>query len=191
MQINVTRKEKEQELLQNAKVVWLTGLSGSGKTTNAVHLERLLMSAGYLAKIIDGDDVRTGLNKDLGFSIEDRTENIRRVAEVSKMFVENGTIVISCFVSPTEEIRKLAKSIIGEDDFIEVFINAPISVCEKRDVKGLYQKARTGEIKEFTGINSPFEPPSNPHLVINTDSDGVEETSRAIFNFISNKISFY
>ncbi len=169
------RADKEQFLNQQAKVIWLTGLSGSGKTTIAIGIERALQKLGFLTQVLDGDNIRTGINKNLGFSEEDRTENIRRIAEVSKLFMNCGIITINCFVSPTKAIRNAAKEIIGEDDFLEVYINAPFEICEQRDVKGLYKKARNGEIKNFTGLDAPFEAPENPFLEIKTDSLSVEE----------------
>lgn len=176
----IQKSEKESFLKQRAKVVWMTGLSGSGKTTLAKYLERKLMERGYFSKLLDGDNVRTGLNKGLGFSEADREENIRRIAEVSKLFTEGGVICINCFVSPTEEIRKKAKEIIGED-FLEVFINTPLEECEKRDVKGLYKKARAGEIKDFTGISSPFEAPTSPSIEIKTKGKTIEASGDELF----------
>ena len=177
----IGREEKEAFLKQRAKVVWMTGLSGSGKTTLAKYLERRLMQAGYFSKLLDGDNVRSGLNKGLGFSEEDRTENIRRIAEVSKLFVDGGVICINCFVSPTEDIRAQAKGIIGDDLFLEVFIDTPLEVCESRDVKGLYKKARAGEIKDFTGISAPFEAPSAPEIAIQTADKTIEEAGEELF----------
>ena len=178
----ISRSEKERFLKQRAKVVWMTGLSGSGKTTLAKYLERKLMDEGYFSKLLDGDNVRTGLNKGLGFSEEDRVENIRRIAEVSKLFAEGGVICIDCFVSPTRDIRDMAKSIIGDDLFLEVFVNTPLEECEKRDVKGLYKKARAGEIKDFTGISAPFEPPASPAIEIRTQGKTVEATGEELFD---------
>ena len=146
----------------------MTGLSGSGKTTLAKYLERKLIDNGYFSKLLDGDNVRTGLNAGLGFGEKDREENIRRISEVAKLFLDGGIICINSFVSPTNEVRNQAKSIIGEDDFVEVFINTPLEECEKRDVKGLYAKARAGEIPNFTGISAPFEAPSSPDIEIET-----------------------
>lgn len=163
------RTEKEQFLNQEAKVLWLTGLSGSGKSTVAIALEQELNKLGFLTQILDGDNVRTGINNNLGFTKEDRTENIRRIAEVSKLFMNCGIICINSFVSPTIEIREAAKSIIGGDDFLEVYINVPLEVAEARDVKGLYKKARKGQIKNFTGIDAPFEAPTNPWMELRTD----------------------
>lgn len=173
------RNDKENLLGQKGKAIWFTGLSGSGKTTIAIALERELSKQGLLTQILDGDNIRSGINNNLGFSEVDRTENIRRIAEVTKLFVNCGVVTICCFVSPTEEIRNIAKSIIGETDFEEVFVNTPIEVCEKRDVKGLYAKARRGELKDFTGIDSPFEAPMNPTIEL-TDKLSVEECVKKI-----------
>ncbi len=165
----VSREERETFLNQRSKVVWMTGLSGSGKSTIAQQLERRLFAENYFVQVLDGDNVRMGINKNLGFSEEDRMENIRRISEVAKLYLNSGVIVICTFVSPTKDIRVLAKSIIGAEDFIEIFVNAPLEVCEQRDVKGLYEKARRGEIKDFTGISAPFEAPENPALEVRTD----------------------
>jgi len=175
------RVSKEQLLEQRAKVFWLTGLSGSGKSTIAKGLEQKLHTNGFLTAVLDGDNIRVGINNNLGFSEDDRTENIRRIAEVSKLFMQNGLIVIACFVSPTVAIRSLAKSIIGQEDFIEIFIDTPIEECEQRDVKGLYAKARRGEIKDFTGINAPFEAPSNANITIKTQHRSVEESTTDLY----------
>lgn len=170
------RKDKEALLRQKSVVIWLTGLSGSGKTTIAIGIEQELNKKGFLTQILDGDNIRTGINNNLGFSEEDRHENIRRIAEVSKLFLNAGIITINCFVSPTKAIRDTAKQIIGEKDFYEVFVNTPFEVCEKRDVKGLYKKARAGEIKNFTGLDAPFEAPEHPFLNLLTENKKVEET---------------
>jgi adenylylsulfate kinase len=188
--IIIERKDKEKRLHQNSKVIWMTGFSGAGKTTLATQLEAELFNLGYLSFILDGDNIRAGINKNLTFSEDDRIENIRRIAEISKLFLESGIIIINCFISPTEEIRKMAKTIIGEDDFIEVFVNAPFEVCEKRDVKGLYSKARKGEIKDFTGIDSPFEVPENPDIEVMTDPSTVEESIRQILDYILPRIEY-
>jgi adenylylsulfate kinase len=185
----LSRSDKEKQLCQHGKVIWFTGLSGSGKSTIAHHLERKLHSEGFFTMVLDGDNVRTGINKNLGFSEADRIENIRRIAEVSKLFLNNGIITICCFVSPTIEIRELAKQIIGAADFVEVFINAPLEVCEQRDVKGLYEKARKGEIKDFTGIHQPFEAPLNPSLQIKTNEQTVEQSTEVIFKFLKQIIT--
>ncbi len=181
------RADKERLLGQKGVAIWLTGLSGSGKSTIAKHIEKKLHESGYFVKLLDGDNMRFGINKNLGFSEEDRLENIRRVAEITKLFVETGVITINSFISPTEDIRNLAKSIIGEHDFYEVFINCPLEVCEQRDVKGLYKKARAGEIKNFTGIDSAFEIPVSPAIVIKTNEQRIEESVVQLYNFIIQK----
>jgi len=178
------RTEKEGLLNQSAKVIWMTGLSGSGKSTVAIALEKLLHSEGYHTMVLDGDNTRTGICNNLGFSLEDRGENIRRIAEVSKLFVQSGVVCINSFVSPTRGIRKTAEEIIGSDDYVEIYINAPIEVCEQRDVKGLYAKARSGEIKGFTGIDSPYEAPENPFIEIRTDLEDLEQSVNTIYNKI-------
>lgn len=180
----ISRSQKEDFLNQRAKVLWFTGLSGSGKSTIASGLEKLLFSKGYFVNVLDGDNTRTGINKNLGFSLEDRNENIRRIAEISKLFVETGVICLNSFVSPTVEIRSMAKSIIGEADFIEIFVDTPLEVCEKRDVKGLYKKARAGEIKSFTGIDSPFEAPPNAAVVIKTENESIEQSVHNVYEAI-------
>jgi len=164
----LSRKQQELLLNQKGKVLWFTGLSGSGKSTIAEALEKELYKNGYFVKVLDGDNIRSGINKNLGFSLEDRAENIRRIAEVAKLFLESGVIVLCSFVSPTIDIRQQAKEIIGAEDFNEIFVDTPLEVCESRDVKGLYKKARKGEIKGFTGIDSPFEIPENPALILKT-----------------------
>ena len=172
----IGREEKELFLKQRARVIWMTGLSGSGKTTIAIGVEKELQKRGFLTQILDGDNIRTGINKNLGFSEEDRFENIRRIAEVSKLFVNCGIITINCFVSPTLAIREQAKEIIGYADFREIYVNASYQECEKRDVKGLYKKARNGEIKNFTGLDAPFEAPENAFLEIKTADMSIEES---------------
>jgi adenylylsulfate kinase len=169
------RDAKEKLLNQKSRVVWMTGLSGAGKTTIAQHFEVALNKLGYLTQVLDGDNIRSGINNNLGFSEEDRYENIRRISEVSKLLMDSGIICINSFISPTNEIRDMAKKIIGEENFIEVFVDAPIEVCEQRDVKGLYEKARRGEIKNFTGIDSPFDTPENADVVLHTDKLSVDE----------------
>lgn len=178
------RDEKQKFLKQSSKVIWMTGLSGSGKTTIAIGVEKELQKRGILTQILDGDNIRTGINKNLGFSEEDRSENIRRIAEVSKLFLNCGIVTINCFVSPTIDIREIAKEIIGEEDFLEVYVNASYKVCEERDVKGLYKKARNGEIKNFTGLDAPFEAPKNPFLEIKTSEISVEESVEKLVNAI-------
>lgn len=181
--IFLSRAEKEQRLHQRGKVLWFTGLSGSGKSTIAAALEHELNKNGFYTIVLDGDNIRNGINSNLGFREEDRLENIRRIAEISKLFVENGAIVICCFVSPTNDLRQLAQNILGED-FYQIFIDTPIEVCEKRDVKGLYAKARKGEIPHFTGISAPFENPITPNLIIQTNEKSVEQNMMEILNKI-------
>ena len=164
----ISKEKKEKLLNQKGNVVWLTGLSGSGKTTIALQLEKELYKLGFLVQILDGDNIRAGINNNLSFSEDDRTENIRRIAEVSKLFLNCGVITINCFVSPTIKMRQIAEKIIGKENYYEIFINADLETCEKRDVKGLYKKARNGEIKNFTGIDSQYEKPNNPSLEVNT-----------------------
>jgi len=168
------RKAKETYLKQQAKVIWFTGLSGSGKTTLASLLEKRLFELNYFCQILDGDNVRSGINKNLRFTEEDRMENIRRIAEVSKLFMNCGIILICAFISPTNEMRQMARDIIGEDDFLEIFVNTPLEVCEQRDPKGLYKKARVGEIKNFTGISAPYEVPTKPFAEIDNSQDNLE-----------------
>lgn len=174
----VPRGEKEARLNQRARVIWLYGLSGSGKSTLACALERRLMAEGFATHLLDGDNLRTGLNRDLGFSDADRTENIRRVAEVSRLLVQAGLIVINAFITPTRALRDQARAIIGPEDFTEVYVEAAWETCRRRDPKGLYARAGAGAVPQFTGKDSPFEPPERPDLTVNTDrtavADGVE-----------------
>lgn len=183
----ISRTQKESILGQHGLVIWMTGLSGSGKSTIASALEQKLHQEGFLTQVLDGDNIRYGLNRNLGFSEEDRIENIRRVAEVSKLFAQCGIITINCFVSPTKASREQAKAIIGSD-FIEVYINTPLELCEKRDVKGLYAKARRGEIKNFTGIHQPFEEPVNPDLEIKTENTTIDQCVENIYLYLISKI---
>lgn len=176
--------EWEERLNQRAKAIWLTGLSGSGKSTLAKGLENKLFQLGYIAKVLDGDNVRIGLSNNLLFTEGDRLENIRRVAEASKLFLELGIITINSFISPTNKVRNMACEIIGTNNFIEVFINAPVEVCEKRDVKGLYKKARNGEIENFTGITSPFEAPNAPNLILNTSELTIDQSINTLIDYI-------
>ena len=178
------RSDKEKLLNQKSKVIWMTGLSGAGKTTIAKYLDEALYNKGYVAQILDGDNIRSGINNNLSFSEEDRYENIRRIAEVSKLFINCGIIIINSFISPTEEIRNMALEIIGKENFIEVFVSAPLAVCEERDTKGLYAKARRGEIKNFTGIDSPFELPEHADVTIHTDKQTIEESTSQLLEYI-------
>ena len=176
----ISKEKKEKLLNQKGKVVWLTGLSGSGKTTIALQLEKELYKLGFLVQILDGDNIRAGINNNLSFSEGDRTENIRRIAEVSKLFLNCGIITINCFVSPTIKMRQIAKKIIGKENYYEIFIDADLETCEKRDVKGLYKKARNGEIKNFTGIDSEYEKPNNPSLEVNTSQLSIDQSIEII-----------
>lgn len=182
------RSDKENLLNQKSLCLWMTGLSGSGKSTIAKGVEQKLHELGYLVQILDGDNIRTGINSNLGFSEEDRIENIRRIAEVTKLFINCGVITINSFVSPTKDIRDLAAEIIGKADFFEVYINASFEECEKRDVKGLYKKARAGEIKNFTGLDAPFEAPENAALEILTAGQTIEESVEMVLEFVKQKI---
>ncbi len=186
----LNRSDKERLLQQRSKVIWLSGLSGSGKTTLARNIEMDLNKRGYLTQILDGDNVRTGINNNLGFSEEDRIENIRRIAEVTKLFIDCGIICINSFITPTEDMRRLAKDIIGEENFIEIYVNTPLEVCEARDVKGLYKKAREGKIKNFTGIDAPFEPPENPDVEIKTEEMSLEESVKKCMEVILPKVKY-
>ena len=183
------RKDREALLKQKGIMIWFTGLSGSGKSTLAIALERELYKQGILCRILDGDNIRIGINNNLGFSEADRTENIRRIAEVSKLFVDCGIVTIAAFISPTHAIRRMASEIIGEDDFLEVYVSTPIEECERRDVKGLYAKARRGEIKEFTGISSPFEAPEHPFISIDTSRQSLADSVKILLEAVSPKIT--
>ncbi len=186
----LTRADKEELLNQHSVMIWFTGLSGSGKSTIAIALERELQKRGLLCRILDGDNIRSGINNNLGFSEEDRVENIRRIAEIGKLFVDTGIITIAAFISPNNDIREMAANIIGKENFLEIFVSTPIEECERRDVKGLYAKARRGEIKNFTGISAPFETPANPALSIDTSKLSVEESVNKLLELILPKISF-
>ena len=186
-QHRVARSLKEQRNSHKSKVLWFTGLSGSGKSTIANATESILHERGMQTYILDGDNVRMGLNKDLGFTAEDRKENIRRISEVAKLFVDSGSVVLTAFISPYILDRADAKKTIGGDDFIEVFVSADLSVCEERDPKGLYKKARLGEIKNFTGIDAPYEEPVNPDLIIRTDKHTIEECATQVVEYMLEK----
>jgi adenylylsulfate kinase len=186
----VSREEKEKKLNQKAKVIWFTGLSGSGKTTLASALERNLFEKGHLTQVLDGDNIRTGINNNLGFSPEDRMENIRRIAEIAKLLINSGVICLCAFVSPTRDVRNIVRTIVGEEDFLEVYVSTPIEVCETRDIKGLYKKARAGVIKEFTGISAPFDIPQNAVLSIDTSDKTVDECVEILLNRLLAEITF-
>jgi len=187
----MTREDKENLLRQRSKVIWFTGLSGAGKTTLAKELEKRMHQNGYLTQVLDGDNIRMGINNNLGFTEVDRMENIRRIAEVSKLLIHSGVITINSFISPTHDIRHLAMDIIGREDFIEIYVSTPIEVCEQRDIKGLYKKAREGKIKNFTGIDSPFEPPENPDVEIDTTNLSVSECLDEIIKVLLPKITYW
>ena len=180
----MTRADKEQLLHQRGLMVWFTGLSGSGKSTIAIALERELHRRGLLCRILDGDNIRSGINNNLGFSEADRVENIRRIAEVGKLFVDTGIITLAAFISPNNALRQMAAEIIGKEDFIEVYVSTPIEVCEQRDVKGLYARARRGEIKDFTGVSAPFEAPEHPDLSLDTSVLTLEESVGKLIELI-------
>ncbi|MCD7938006.1 MAG: adenylyl-sulfate kinase [Tannerellaceae bacterium] len=182
------RSDKEQLLGQRSVMVWFTGLSGSGKSTLAIALERELHQRGYLCRILDGDNIRSGINNNLGFSAEDRIENIRRIAEVGKLFIDSGIVTLAAFISPNDYIREMAGTIIGKEDFLEVYVSTPIEECERRDVKGLYAKARRGEIRDFTGVSAPFEAPVHPALTLDTSLLTLEESVQKLLNLIIPKI---
>lgn len=184
----MTRQDKESLLGQRGIMIWFTGLSGSGKSTVAMGVERELHAQGILCRILDGDNVRAGINNNLGFSAEDRIENIRRIAEIGKLFVQTGVVTLACFVSPTNDIRQMAREIVGKEDFLEVYISTPIEECERRDVKGLYARARKGEVKNFTGISAPFEAPVSPDIAIDTSKIPLEESVRTLTELIIRRV---
>lgn len=188
IQTQVSKEQREALLKQRAKLIWFTGLSGSGKSTLAVQLEGQLHKKGYKSYLLDGDNIRTGLNKDLSFHEEGRVENIRRIGEVSKLMLDAGTIVLSAFISPFNNDREQVKKIVGAENYIEVFVDTPLEICEQRDVKGLYKRARAGEVKNFTGIDSPYERPVNPDIVV-THRTSVNESVEALLKLIEPKIA--
>lgn len=182
------RADKEELLKQHGLMIWFTGLSGSGKSTIAIALERELQQRGLLCRILDGDNIRSGINNNLGFSAKDRVENIRRIAEVGKLFVDTGIITLAAFISPNNEIREMAAGIIGKEDFLEIYVSTPLEECERRDVKGLYAKARRGEIKNFTGISAPFEAPTHPALSLDTSKLSLKESVDQLLDLILPKV---
>jgi adenylyl-sulfate kinase len=187
-QTKVTRAQREALLKQRAKLIWFTGLSGSGKSTLSVQLEACLHGKGYLTYLLDGDNIRSGLNKDLSFTDEGRVENIRRIGEVSRLFVDAGFIVLSAFISPFRADREMVRKIVGPENHIEVFVDCPLEVCEQRDTKGLYKKARAGQIQNFTGIDSPYEPPEHPDIVIRTAEQSVDDSVKTLLEFVLPRI---
>lgn len=180
----VTKQQRQKLQQHKSCVVWLTGLSGSGKSTLANALDQRLYQSHMRSYVLDGDNVRHGLNQDLGFKPEDRQENIRRIGEVSKLFVDSGSIVVTAFVSPYREDRQLARDMVDGTEFVEIYVNCPVEECENRDPKGLYKKARNGDIPEFTGISAPYEEPVAPELTINTDETSVEQSVEMIINYL-------
>lgn len=184
----LTRQDKESLLRQHGVMVWFTGLSGSGKSTIAIALERELHKRGLLCRILDGDNIRSGINNNLVFSEADRVENIRRIAEVSKLFIDTGIVTIAAFISPNNDIREMAANIIGKEDFLEIYVSTPLEECERRDVKGLYAKARRGEIKNFTGISAPFEAPVHPALTLDTSLLSLEESVNRLLELVLPRI---
>ncbi|MDP6923381.1 MAG: adenylyl-sulfate kinase [Candidatus Scalindua sp.] len=183
----ITKEDRVKLLNQKGATIWLTGLSGSGKSTIAVELEHALIENKHQAYILDGDNIRHGLNKNLGFSPEDRTENIRRIGEVAKLFTEANIITIAAFVSPYREDRDNVRTLLGHGEFVEIYVKCSLEVCETRDTKGLYKKARAGEVKDFTGISAPYEEPLNPELTIDSSKLSVEESTREILNYLEEK----
>jgi adenylylsulfate kinase len=180
----VSQEEREIKNLQKGLLIWMTGLSGAGKTTLAYHLERALFDLGQLVYVLDGDNIRSGLNSDLGFSADERFENIRRIGEVTRLFVDAGMVVIAAFISPYRKDRDLVRTSMASGYFVEIFIDSPLDVCEKRDVKGLYKKARTGLIQEFTGISSPYEAPLNPEVHLKTNIESVNDCILKILDYL-------
>jgi len=184
----ITKSDRCKKNKHNSFVIWFTGLSCSGKSTLANELDKYLNSKGIHTYVLDGDNVRKGLNSDLMFSVEDRKENLRRVGHVANLFVDAGIVCLAAFIAPLTEDRKLLKEIIGLENFVEIFVDTPLEICEQRDIKGLYKKARNGEIKDFTGVNAPYEKPQNPDLIIDTSIESVEEAITRIVNHINHKI---
>ena len=184
----ISGKQRKERLKQQPKLIWFTGLSGSGKSTLANAVETQLFEDGYMTYLLDGDNIRTGLNKDLGFSDSDRIENIRRIAEVAKLMMDAGLLVVSAFISPFREERAMIAELVGEENFLEVFVDCPIEVCEQRDVKGLYAKARKRIIKNFTGIDSPYEKPLDPAVHVHSDIEELKDSVQKVINTISANI---
>ena len=186
----VSPEERQRLMNQKPKLIWFTGLSGSGKSTLAVQLEAALHAQGFKTYLLDGDNIRSGLNKDLTFTDDARIENIRRISEVCRLFLDAGVVLLSAFISPFQADRDQVRSIVGSENYIEIFVDAPLEVCEQRDVKGLYKRARAGEVKNFTGISSPYEKPSAPDVVITTDKMSVEESLALLLREIVPRISY-
>jgi adenylyl-sulfate kinase len=187
-QTKVSREQRDQLMQQKSRLIWLTGLSGSGKSTLAVQLEAVLYQQGFKTYLLDGDNVRAGLNSDLTFGDAAREENIRRIGEVAKLMVDAGLVVIASFISPFHKDREKVKGLVGASNYVEIFVDCPVSVCEARDVKGLYKKARAGEIKEFTGISSPYEAPENPDLIIKSAEMPIQESINLLLDKVLPRI---
>ncbi len=183
----VSRPDREKLNSHRSFILWFTGLSGAGKSTLAHRVEELLYLRGCRTYVFDGDNVRHGLCSDLGFGPADRHENIRRIGEMSKLFIDAGVIALTAFISPFRKDRDLVRSLVDEDDFIEIYCNTPLEICEQRDIKGLYEKARRGEIKDFTGISSPYEPPKNPEIIVNTGTDPLDICARQILDYLEQR----
>lgn len=183
------RVDKQRQLRQRSVVLWFTGLSGSGKSTLALALQRQLEADGYLCHVVDGDNMRAGINSDLGFSDAERRENVRRIAEVCRLFIDAGFITIATSLSPNEELRTMARNIIGSDDFVEIYLSTSIEECERRDVKGLYRKARCGMVANFTGVDAVYEPPCAPNLSIDTEEQSVSDCVDQIVQYVSPRIT--
>lgn len=185
---NITLAKRNLLKKHKSLIIWFTGLSGAGKSTLANQVEKALFEKGIHTYTLDGDNIRRGLNQDLGFTEEDRTENLRRIAEVAKLLLDSGTVVLSAFITPLHTDRRLVQDIIGKENYVEVFVHTSLEECEKRDVKGLYRKARTGKIKDFTGINAPYEAPLNPEITIFTENETVTQAVEKIIKYIQPKI---
>lgn len=185
----INRSMREQKNGHKSLLIWFTGLSGSGKSTIANEVSNLLFKSGFSNYTLDGDNVRLGLNSNLGFTAEDRTENLRRIAEVSKLMIDAGQVVLAAFVSPTIKDRAMIKEIVGASDFVEVYINTSLEECERRDVKGLYAKARKGEINNFTGISAPYEAPVNADIIITTENTSIQDSAQQIMNLLEEKLT--
>ncbi len=184
---SVTKEDRRKKNNHHSFVLWFTGLSGSGKSTLANAVAKTLFEQNIHCYVLDGDNVRHGLNSDLGFSAEDRTENIRRIGEVAKLFVDSGQIVLTAFISPFRQDRQLVRDKLEQDEFVEIYVRCPLETCEQRDPKGLYKKARRGEIRDFTGIDSPYEPPISPELIVDTDEHSIEQCVQQIIAYLQHK----
>jgi adenylylsulfate kinase len=186
-QTSITKEDRRKRNGHHSAILWFTGLSGSGKSTIANAVSKKLFDLGIQNYVLDGDNIRHGLNKDLGFSVEDRTENIRRIGEVAKLFVDSGQFVLTAFISPFAQDRQLVRNLVEKDEFIEIYVKCPLEECERRDPKGLYKKARNGEIRDFTGIDSPYEAPVSPELILETDRYTIDECANQVLAYLRNR----